>query len=151
MPLHGCEASFPRAQSLHIYACTQTHVPQSQALMSSQGEIAASLTRIYKLFLHLGYIESDSVHWPPHPPHVLNFARLREIGLPVSSANLRKSHLRPPIYTSIEALLLTGQTTMTLLRFATYSLRLPCSTPPFQSILSVCRSHGSRVLLLQIP
>jgi hypothetical protein len=56
--------------------------------MSSHDEIADALTKIYSLFLDVGYIDEKSIRWPPHPKGVLDTSRLLRMSVSQSSISL---------------------------------------------------------------
>jgi hypothetical protein len=59
--------------------------------MSSHDNIAASLTRIYQLFLEVGYIKEEQMKWPPHNDHDLRLDLAQGSGLSKSSIELLKN------------------------------------------------------------
>lgn len=56
--------------------------------MSTQDEIASSLTFLYRLFVTLGYLTEDEINWPPHNAKPFNVSKCIELGYHSSAINL---------------------------------------------------------------
>jgi len=56
--------------------------------MSSPDEIAAALTKLYKLFIKMGYLTDADISWPPHTQHPLDISRLQELQFDQSAIDL---------------------------------------------------------------
>lgn len=56
--------------------------------MSTCGEIASSLTSLYRLFVTLGYMSVDEINWPPHNATTLNVSKCIELGYDSSAIDL---------------------------------------------------------------
>lgn len=56
--------------------------------MSTQDEIATSLTCLYQLFVTLGYLTEDDINWPPHGTTPLNVSKCIQLGYDPSAIDV---------------------------------------------------------------